>query len=89
MAKKRREAVRRWWRRRRVRRRLAVLGVLALAVGILAWLILRGQSDSGREVYLREPAPPFTLPTVAGEPVSLSDHVGRHNLILYFNEGMG
>ena len=88
MATKRKNA-QPWWRKRRVRRRLAVVAALALVVGVFAWLVVRGEGDSGPTEYLREPAPAFTLPTVADEQVSLADHVGRHNTLLYFSEGIG
>src|SRR3990172_10432381 len=90
MAMKRKNA-QPWWRRRRVRRRLAVLGALALVVGVFAWLVVRGEGGggSGSGEFLREPAPAFSLPTVAEGQVSLADHVGRHNTLLYFSEGIG
>ena len=80
-----------WWRKRRMQRRLTVLGALALVVGVFAWLVVRGAGGGGGSSgeFLRETAPAFTLPTVAGEQVSLSDHVGRHNTLLYFSEGIG
>src|SRR3972149_3661223 len=79
-----------WWRKRRVQRRLAVLGAMVLVVVVFAWLVVRGEgSGSGSGQYLREPAPPFPLPTVAEGQVSLADHVGRHNTLLYFSEGIG
>ena len=79
-----------WWRKRRTLRRAALAASLAVVIGVLAWLVVRGGgSESGPKEYLREPAPDFTLPTIAGEQVSLADHVGRHNLLLYFNEGIG
>lgn len=77
-----------WWRRKRAQRWLGA-SVAALAVVIaVAVLALRGQSG-GPAQYFTEPAPPFTLPTIAGEQVSLSEHLGRHNVLLFFNEGMG
>jgi len=79
-----------WWRKRRVQRRLAILGAMVLVVGVFAWLVVRGEDSGGRSgEFLREPAPAFTLPTVAEGQVSLSDHVGRHNTLLYFSEGIG
>ena len=79
-----------WWGKRRVQRRLAILGALALVGGLIALLVVRGEGGgNGSGEYLREPAPAFTLPTIAGEQVSLADHLGRHNLLLYFNEGIG
>jgi peroxiredoxin len=38
-------------------------------------------------VSLNAPAPDFTLPDPAGEPVSLSDHRGHRNVLLVFNRG--
>ena len=78
-----------WWRKRRTQRRLALAASLAVVIGVLAWLVVRGEGEGGPREYLREPAPAFALPTIAGEQVSLADHVGRHNLLLYFNEGIG
>ena len=78
-----------WWLKRRTQRRLALAASLAVVIGVLAWLVVRGEGEGGPREYLREPAPDFTLPTIAGEQVSLADHLGRHNLLLYFNEGLG
>src|SRR4030067_34980 len=89
MATKRKNA-QPWWGKRRAQRRLMILGALALVVSVFAWLVVRGEGGgSGSGEFLREPAPPFTLPTVAEGQVSLSDHVGRHNTLLYFSEGIG
>ena len=89
MAPKTRKAGCPWWRKRRVQRRLAMVASRALAIGVIAWLVVRGGGGSGPPEYFVEPAPPFTLPTVAGEEFSLAGHEGRHNIFLYFNEGMG
>ncbi len=89
MARKKRKGGQPWWRKRRVQRRLAVVASLALAIGVIAWLVVRGGGDSGPKQYLVEPAPPFTLPTVAGEEFSLTDHLGQHAMLLFFNEGIG
>src|SRR4030065_103553 len=89
MATKRKNA-QAWWRRRRVQRRLAILGALALVVGVFAWLVVRGEGGgSGSGEFLREPAPAFTLPTVAEGAGSRAAHGGRHNTLLYFSEGIG
>ncbi len=89
MERKRRKGAQPWWRRRRPQRRLALAASLALAIGIFVWLMVRGGGESGPKEYFVEPAPPFTLPTVAGEEFSLTDHLGEHSILLYFNEGMG
>ena len=79
-----------WWRKPRTIRSLVLTASLAVVIGVLAWLVVRGGgSESGPQEYLREPAPAFALPTIAGEQVSLADHLGRHHLLLYFNEGIG
>jgi cytochrome oxidase Cu insertion factor (SCO1/SenC/PrrC family) len=70
-------------------RNLAVAASLVVAIGVIGWLVVRGGDDSGPKQYLTETASPFTLPTVSGEEVSLADHLGRHNVLLYFNEGTG
>ncbi len=88
--KKKRKAARPWWRKPKVLRRVAMALAAAVVVAAGAWLVLASEGgDGGPKQYLREPAPPFTLPTIAGEQVSLADHAGRHAVLLYFNEGMG
>ncbi len=89
MALKQRKARNRWWRRRETQRRLAVAASLAAALGVLAWFVIQSSGGGEPEVYLTEPAPLFTLPTVAGDEFSLADHRGKHNVLLYFNEGIG
>ena len=78
MTKGKRKSGEPWWRKRKVVRRLAVLaGALVVAGGLTAWAVVpRGGGGSGDTQYLREPAPPFTLPTIAGDEVSLKDHLG-------------
>ncbi len=78
-----------WWRKPKTLRRLAVL-VLSLAlIGGGAWYVLAAGSSSEPKQFLQEPAPAFTLPTIGGGSVAYADHLGQHNLLLYFNEGMG
>lgn len=95
MAKRKRKLKHPWWRRRRLWRQIglaAFLPAVAIAVGLGIWLAAQGGGtggESGQEPYLTEPAPAFTLPTLTGEQVSLADHLGRHNLLLFFNEGVG
>lgn len=77
-----------WWQKERNLRRLAI-GAISLILGVLAvtYLVMRGGEDETR--YNTRFASQFTLPTVSGEEVTLSQHLGRHNVLLYFNEGMG
>ena len=90
MTRRKRNTRQLWWRRRRPLRRLALAAFAAVVTGFLVWLVVaRGGGSDGTGEYLREQAPPFSLPTIAGDQVSLGDHVGRHALLLYFNEGMG
>ncbi len=89
MPRKKRKAGHRWWRRRKIQRRLAVAASLVVAVGALAWFVMQSAGDSEPEVYFTEPAPLFTLPTVAGDEFSLIEHRGQHNVLLYFSEGLG
>ncbi len=89
MQSKKRKAGLRWWRRKKTLQRLAVVASLAAVVGVFAWLVVQGSGDSEPDAYLTESASPFTLPTVAGEEFSLAEHSGRHNILLYFNEGLG
>ena len=89
MVKVKRKGSRPWWRKPRTIRSLVLTASLAVVIGVFAWLVVRGEGEGGPKEYLREPAPAFALPTIAGEQVSLADHVGRHNLLLYFNEGIG
>ncbi len=91
MAKKKRKSSQPLWRRGKVVRRLALIAAALVLVAVLAaWAVLpRGGHDGGQTQYLLEPASPFSLPTIAGQQASLADHLGKHPLLLYFNEGMG
>jgi len=91
MKKKKLRSARPWWRRRRTLQSLALLTSTVVVVGLIVWLLARGGGggSSGPKQYLKEPAPPFTLPTIAGEQVSSADHRGRHNVLMFFNEGLG
>lgn len=77
-----------WWRKARNMRRMAI-GVVSLVLAVMAvgYLVMRGGGDEPR--YNTRFASQFTLPTISGEEVTLSQHLGRHNVLLYFNEGMG
>jgi len=78
---------RRWWR---VARRIAVglaIGVLAVAL-ILAYRAAGGGGASPEKLVASQ-APDFTLPTLDGGQVKLSDFRGEKNVLLFFNEGYG
>ena len=91
MARRKHKSGQPWWRRRKVVRRLAMAAAaLVVAAGLTAWAVVpRGGDGGGQTQYLLEKAPLFSLPTIAGQQVSLADHLGQHPLLLYFNEGMG
>jgi len=80
-----------WWRRGRTWISVALSTLLAAAVaGPIVWLLAgTGGGASPPPQYLEEPAAPFTLPTITGDQASLTDHEGRHNVLLFFNEGLG
>ncbi len=89
MARKKRKKRHGWWQRRKTQRRLAATASLVVGIGVLAWFVAQSVGDSEPEVYFTEPAPLFTLPTVAGDEFSLVEHRGQHNVLLYFSEGVG
>jgi peroxiredoxin len=85
-----------WWRTRRGWRRLAGrAGVAAGVVAVAAVLILAvrsaGSQSSGAspEKLISREAPGFTLSTLKGDQVELSDFRGKKNVLLFFNEGYG
>jgi peroxiredoxin Q/BCP len=84
-------------RLQRRRRRSLVKSITYVAVGasfvvVAAFLVLlsRGMAhEAGAGTPLTGAAPDFTLPSVNGEPVTLSSYKGQRNVLLYFNEGYG
>lgn len=87
MQGKKKKAKRPWWRKPRNLRRVSIgaLAVLLVTLGA-AYIAVRG-ADEPR--YNTRFASQFTLPATTGEDVTLSEHLGKHNVLLYFNEGMG
>lgn len=78
-----------WWRKPRTLRRLAILVFSLFLVGGGAWYVLVAGSSSAPKQFLQEPAPAFSLPTTDSGSVASSDYLGKHNLLLFFNEGIG
>ena len=81
-----------WWQRKRVRQQLTVLASLTLAVGLLglATVYLQGRGNQHEAAQnVSGPAPAFALPTITGDEFVSADHLGKHALLLYFNEGVG
>lgn len=79
---------RHWWKKRRNVRRLA-MAAMALFVAAAGALYLLRSGGGEPAQYLIEPAPQFSLPTTAGDEFVLADHIGKHNVLLFFNEGIG
>ena len=80
-----------WWRRAGVLRLLATgLPVFLIAAIVFSfWILSLVRSDEYKLLPVGSQAPDFSLPTVVGGEVSLDQHIGKHPLLLYFNEGMG
>ena len=89
--KKSKERIARAGRRRRVKvlRRLGIAVALTFLLAIGGWYFLRASADHEQPVYLTEVAPTLTLETIAGDKFVSSEHLGEHNLLLYFSEGIG
>jgi peroxiredoxin len=66
------------------------VGVAFVAVaGMLVLLSRGGAHDTSGATPLSGAAPDFTLPSVNGQPVTLSSYKGQRNVLLFFNEGYG
>lgn len=68
---------------------MAVIGIFVVLAAVLVGLSRGSSSSAGGEQVLNGRAPKFTLPAVGGGDVSLSDYLGKKNVLLFFNEGMG
>ena len=78
-----------WRRRVKALRRLGIAAAITFMVALAGLYFLARPGDHEQPVYLTEVAPDVTLETVDGDKFVSSDHRGQHNLLLYFNEGMG
>ena len=87
MQVKKKKAKRPWWRKPRNLRRMSIgaLALLLVTIGA-AYIVVRGEDEPR---YNTRFASQFSLPATTGEDVTLNQHLGRHNVLLYFNEGMG
>jgi len=68
---------------------LAITGSFVLVAAFLVILSRGNAHDDGKATPLTGVAPDFTLPSVNGEPMTLSSYKGQRNVLLYFNEGYG
>ena len=64
--------------------------LIALALLAIGLATLTG-CNGGRQETLSvgDPAPKFTLPAATGQEVSLSDYLGKSNVLLYFHMAYG
>jgi peroxiredoxin len=90
--KTRKRNARSWWRTPKVVRRI-LIGALSSGLIVAAglWLTMSLGAGHQAETYLAQPAPAprFSLPTTSGVDFTSSEHIGKHNLLLYFSEGIG
>jgi len=63
--------------------------VALVALVILAYRAVGGGSGASPDEMVSRQAPDFTLPTLDGRQVTLSDFRGEKNVLLFFNEGYG
>ncbi len=89
MAKKKRRRPPAWWRRWRRFGWPVGLAALGAAIGVVVYFAVASGEPSQEAENLVEPAPTFSLPTTAGGSFTLADHVDQHNVLLFFNEGVG
>ena len=77
-----------WWRHSRNRNKIWGALFVALAVfglGAFAWLAFQGGQMGGDDdaIAIGRPAEQFTLPDiVSGEEVSLSDYLGKEDIVV-------
>jgi peroxiredoxin len=60
-----------------------------VALVILAYRAAGGGGGASPDTMVSREAPDFTLPTLDGQQVTLSDFRGDTNVLLFFNEGYG
>jgi len=89
MPKKKKRRPQPWWRRWRRFGWLAGLPALGAAIGVVAYFVATSGGPGQEPEDQVEPAPTFSLPTVDGGRFNLADHQGQHNVLLFFNEGVG
>jgi len=72
--------------------RRILIGALSSGLLIAAGLWLAMSLGTGHEAatYLAQPgpAPRFSLPTTSGVNFDSSEHIGKHNLLLYFTRSL-
>jgi len=62
--------------------------IVIVAVGAIGYVALAPREQATKGVTVGIIAPDFTLPDISGGTFRLSDYRGRHNVLLFFNEGL-
>ena len=65
------------------------LNYFVISIITLLGLTLSACGPSKGELGVGDPAPSFTLPSEAGEQVSLADYLGEQPVLLYFHMAIG
>jgi len=80
--------------RNRTFKRIAIVAVVIAVVGFVGWLSVISvgknsmQTSAVAGANVGKFAPDFSLPSTAGEKITLSDFKGKKNVLLYFHEGL-
>ncbi|MEO6197368.1 MAG: redoxin domain-containing protein [Dehalococcoidia bacterium] len=78
-----------WRRRAKALRRAGMAIAVTFLLAIVGWYFLAGTTEHGQPVQMTEVAPNLTLDTINGDKLVLSQHRDEHNVLLFFNEGIG
>ena len=90
MKKSTKRTARAAWRRRvKTLRRFGIAIAVTFLLAAAGWYFLAASTEHEQPIYMTEAAPNLTLETTAGDEFVLSQHRDEHNVLLYFNEGMG
>lgn len=71
---------------------MAATVLVVVLVGLASWFVLsrrNQEADLSAPLSVGGMAPGFTLPSADGSDVSLSDYVGKTDVLLYFHMGYG
>ena len=72
--------------------KLRTFSLVSLALLAAALVALTGCRETAQKtipISVGGPAPAFTLPSAAGRDVSLSQYLGKSNVLLYFHMAYG